>query len=467
MYNVAIYLVAPFIYSCCITQRSSAANSRMKRRKRKKHTAAKKRAAEEWGAAVPAAPYYEFRSLLRADPSLRKYLCVGELGELTVHLESREATLAITRATLHHFFSLSFALPSDHLVPIVPGRVQYFRWAASLLPPDKDRTPLTCIDVGTGPSAIYALVGARIFPHWRFIATDTDQVAVAVARGNVNANLLENSIRVVQTLPSDPLLDDHLFTHPHQQYAPPAITICNPPFFVHTNHPPHDHPHHQDDDARAPAGTPTQMETPGGEAQFVRRLARDSVNVSYIGIFTSLIGLHSDVASLVDYIRGDAVRATHVISVTLDSGGRTKRWAIAWHFGPTLSIVDIAAPRVACQWRVPLSVIPGRRYANRLQPLALFDIVCTAATGLGWLRLPSSDAKSILISCILSKTIDDTVSQLCLKCGSTSIDSSFSLMLTVERRGALAVYDVYGIAEDMVREIEKIMNGGIVMLREN
>lgn len=454
----------------------------MKRRKRRKKGAHGHKERTAWGTDVPPAPFYDFRELLRADPALRRYLRVGEMGEMHTDVQGREARLALTIATLRHFFSLSFSLPAGQLVPVIPGRVQYLRWAASLLPAGAPTHPLTVIDVGTGPSAIYSLLGARLFAPWRFVATDADPDAIAVARGLVAANLLGNSVRVVHTPPDQPLLHPALW-HADPD-APPALTLCNPPFFEAVPHgaEARDLRELRDAVVGGPAGTDAQLITQGGELEFVSRLARDSVAVPDVGIFTSLVGVLADLPAIVAYIRGEEVRAAHVVTVTLDSGGRTKRWAVAWHFGPTFTKIDVAAPQAACEWRAPLSVLPGRRYANRMTSPALMAVWRCAMLALGWTeeQLPSGSAsrgdgervgasqggaassarRAKLETCLVTKLLNGCgeMTLICAKCGRRNYDGTFSLMIAVERRGGLAAYEVFHIATAVVREMCNLMN---------
>ncbi|KAJ1455541.1 hypothetical protein M885DRAFT_565107 [Pelagophyceae sp. CCMP2097] len=107
------------------------------------------------------------------------------------------ARLTVAKALLSRDFGLpQWDMPPERLCPCVPNRVAYIAWIADLLDDDDeggtaDGADSVCaggaarsvrgIDIGTGASCIYALLGARA-RGWRFVATDSD--ADAVERGD-------------------------------------------------------------------------------------------------------------------------------------------------------------------------------------------------------------------------------------------------------------------------------------------
>ena len=86
--------------------------------------------------------------------------------------------------------------------------------------------PLLGIDVGTGASCIYPLLGNALY-HWHFIATDIDAESVASAESLAQTNHLESAISVRQREPNQPLLSDLV----ESSDRPISFCVCNPPFF--------------------------------------------------------------------------------------------------------------------------------------------------------------------------------------------------------------------------------------------
>ncbi|CDF34799.1 unnamed protein product [Chondrus crispus] len=248
------------------------------------------------------APRYEFGALVRNNEGLREYATESAGGQVGLDLSSRAATLALTRAILRDHFNLTLALPEGQLVPTVPNRVQYLTWAAELLSGDAPQRRCVVVDVGTGPSCIYAMLGARLFPNWEFVATDTDEVAIETARRNAEENKL---------------------------------------------------------------GSRSQLVTTGGEFAFLCRLANESIHAPSVEWFTSLVGRKVDLPKIVAFLRSSRIRAPYVKTVELSQGGRTTRWAVAWSFGQERSVIRFVDEQ-SSKWRCVFSVQPGRRYANQL-----------------------------------------------------------------------------------------------------
>lgn len=327
-----------------------------------------------WGQEPCPSPTYDFRRLSNYDPAFRKHVHISrEDKSLSVDFTKREVTAALTAATLRQYFSLRFALPTGHLTPTVPNRVQYLRWVVSLLPVNAPARTHAVVDVGTGPSAIYALLGARLFPTWRFVGTDVDADALGVARGIVEDNGLDGRIKLVHTDPAAPLLDDAYW---ESFQGVPSATLCNPPFFDSV-------PETADSNGVA-AGTNGQLSTFGGEVEFIKKMARDSVRHPDIGVFSSLVGLWADTFPIERYLRGPEIRAYQVAVRELKAGDKRVRYAVAWSFGPRSTRVTVPTGGTDALWRAAISASVGRKYANRMTKGEMIGHCCEAMRKIGW-----------------------------------------------------------------------------------
>jgi 23S rRNA (adenine1618-N6)-methyltransferase len=96
----------------------------------------------------------------------------------------------LTAALLKEDFGLTWWLPEGHLCPTLTSRCNYLLWVEdliALMPPHDGGTAIRGVDIGTGASAIYALLGAAAH-GWSFVATDVTDEALYWARRNVDAN---------------------------------------------------------------------------------------------------------------------------------------------------------------------------------------------------------------------------------------------------------------------------------------
>ncbi|CAN0255249.1 unnamed protein product [Ectocarpus sp. 13 AM-2016] len=103
---------------------------------------------------------------------------------------------------LRHDFGLrEWDAPLDRLCPPVANRLNYICWLSDLMklsPPSvsagrHSSSPEDArrgVDVGTGASCIYPLLGARV-AGWSFLATEIDPVSAEWAEKNVRSNDLQ------------------------------------------------------------------------------------------------------------------------------------------------------------------------------------------------------------------------------------------------------------------------------------
>lgn len=172
---------------------------------------------------------YDFPALLRVCPELARFLQPHPIEGDTIDFARPDAVFALNRALLLHHYGLShWELPPGALCPPIPGRADYLHHLATLLkssPPTPAATPITALDIGTGASCIYPILGARAL-GWNFVATDTDSGSIAWARRLVSANSVLNGRIECRHQPDPHSVFNHV-TLPGEHFA---VSLCNPPF---------------------------------------------------------------------------------------------------------------------------------------------------------------------------------------------------------------------------------------------
>jgi 23S rRNA A1618 N6-methylase RlmF len=156
------------------------------------------------------------------------------------------------------------------LCPPLANRLNYLHWVEDLLALGTNpRQSVRGIDIGTGASCIYPLLGTSLHKNWSFLATEIDQASAASANANVERNLgLQDRIHVL--LVSGPtaatvlgvnILNEAasfrkctstsgMVAHSDEQEQDTQeqeydFCMCNPPFFAsedeqqHLSHPGH------------------------------------------------------------------------------------------------------------------------------------------------------------------------------------------------------------------------------------
>ena len=238
----------------------------------------------------------DFAALARIDAAFARMLRPG--GGLD--WSNPQAAVELCRVLLWHDFGVRWEMPAHHLCPTLPSCLNYLLWLEDLIGAQDGKTVLG-VDIGTGASGIYPLLG-HAHLGWRFIATEIDPDSVAAARHNVALNGWEEHIEVraveVRSVddpearavtnppPASPLGAAPMLQHVLRPEERPAFCMCNPPFYDEGDRPPGPAPQH------APcAASRAEQFTPGGEVGFVLRLVQESQQLgTQVGWYSSLLG---------------------------------------------------------------------------------------------------------------------------------------------------------------------------------
>ncbi|KAK9365879.1 hypothetical protein V1509DRAFT_631731 [Lipomyces kononenkoae] len=285
--------------------------------------------------------------------------------DATIDFSDPEAVCALTEALLHEDFDIEVELLPDRLCPRVANRLNYILWLQDLLDADtcdsnkvNQDAPIWGLDIGTGTSCIYPLLGCRLRTNWNFTATDVDDLAVSNATKAVARNKLTERILVVKTTPADLLLPNRVFRESHAiKYF--HFTMCNPPFYSSSA----DYNASQSLKVTSAhsftAATPEEMITPGGEATFVQRMIDESIELFRIDAssgntwYTSMLGKLDSLKIVVGTLREH--RISNYAVAEFIQGQHTRRWAIAWRFGCSRLPPDLARP----EQPVPSAAVRG------------------------------------------------------------------------------------------------------------
>ncbi|OAA46121.1 DUF890 domain-containing protein [Metarhizium rileyi] len=267
----------------------------------------------------------DFKQLARLDPEFAAVVKGRDLN-----FRDPESVLQLTKTLLKLDFGLKIELPSDRLCPPVPNRHNYILWLKDLLDTSSYDGParkLTGMDIGTGASCIYPLLGCSQRP-WSFIATDIDGESLKWARRNVEINDLSSRIKVVDRSMDGPMI-------PLDELALASIdfTMTNPPFYMSEEdllsvarkkrRPPY----------TACTGSTTEMVTPGGELAFVDRILNESrILRERIQWYSAMFGFLSNLTTFIEQLRAAGICNYAVTEFV--QGNKTRRWAVAWSFQP-------------------------------------------------------------------------------------------------------------------------------------
>lgn len=127
---------------------------------------------------------------------------------------------------LFSYYDISFwKFPDTNLCPPIPGRVDYIHHVADLLKASDIIKNPTILDIGTGASCIYPILGNAEY-NWSFVGTDVDAISLDYAQEIINKNGLEKGIALRHQKDGSEILKGVL--NDKDRFD---ISMCNPPFY--------------------------------------------------------------------------------------------------------------------------------------------------------------------------------------------------------------------------------------------
>ncbi len=169
---------------------------------------------------------YDFEKLLKFNPSLEAFITKNNYGNFSIDFSNPKAVKELNRGLLFSEYKIQFwDFPDDNLCPPIPGRVDYIHHISDLLSSTTDKENSRVLDIGTGATCIYPLLGNAAY-NWNFVGTDIDGDSLVSAQKIIDNNELNDKIELRFQSDKNRILkgilkEDETF----------SIAICNPPFY--------------------------------------------------------------------------------------------------------------------------------------------------------------------------------------------------------------------------------------------
>ncbi len=169
---------------------------------------------------------YDFDVLTQKWEPLMPHVFVNDYQTQTIDFSNPKAVKELNRALLISYHDIVYwEFPDENLCPPIPSRADYIYHLADLLRRSGCDGNLNILDIGTGASCIYPLLGHSIY-KWNFVATDIDRESLEVAQKIVDKNKLSGTIEL--RLQDDEMQILNGIIKPSETFA---ASMCNPPFF--------------------------------------------------------------------------------------------------------------------------------------------------------------------------------------------------------------------------------------------
>lgn len=275
---------------------------------------------------------YDFPELTRVFPQLNKFVGTNKFGNESIDFSNQEAVKTLNQALLKSYYEIDqWDIPSNYLIPPIPGRGDYIHHLADLLgEPYGEETKV--LDVGTGASLIYPIIGNRNY-GWSFIATDIDPTSISNAQTIIDDNKKLKNIELrFQKNPRDIFLG----VLKSNEYV--DACMCNPPF------------HASQEEAQKGTlrkmrnlnkskkikkadlnfgGVSNELITEGGEKQFIFNMIKQSKRFAKnVGWFTTLVSKESIVPAIKSSIIANKAKYR---MIDMEQGNKKSR-IICWKF---------------------------------------------------------------------------------------------------------------------------------------
>lgn len=272
---------------------------------------------------------YDLDSLISDYPLLQNYVLENAYGNLSVDFSNPKAVRALNAALLKkHYGIVDWIFPEENLCPPIPGRVDYIHHLNDLIKDIPIEKEVTILDIGTGATCIYPLLGAKVY-GWNFVAVDIELDSLDYAQDIIDDNDLDEKITLRQQFDEQNILTDIL-----EKEDSFTASMCNPPFYASA------------EEARGAnrrktrnlgtnavrnfGGNNNELWYPGGEKAFLHNyLYQSSLHKDACIWFTSLVSKKENVESLEKSATKLGVTSFKIIP--MQQGNKITR-IVAWSF---------------------------------------------------------------------------------------------------------------------------------------
>lgn len=272
---------------------------------------------------------YNFDVLIKENKALEAYVTENKYGNVSIDFSDPKAVKELNRSLLQvHYGIKEWNFSDENLCPPIPGRVDYIHHLSDLLTSSGVTEDIKVLDIGTGATCIYPLLGAKEY-DWSFVAIDIDLDALDSAQDIIDDNGLDAKIELRQQLD-----EANILTGIIEDGDSFSVSMCNPPFYK------------SEAEARGAnnrksrnlgnnavrnfAGNNNELWYPGGEKAFLHNYLYQSSLYKEVSVwFTSLVSKKENVESLQK--SAEKLKAKDFKVIPMHQGNKVTR-IVAWQF---------------------------------------------------------------------------------------------------------------------------------------
>ncbi len=275
---------------------------------------------------------YNYKNLAKINPLLKDFIRRNQFGNISIDFSNPQAVYQLNKAILQDSYKIRYwELPHKYLCPAIPGRAEYIHHIAEILKPKTEN--IRCLDIGTGASLIYPIIGVREY-NWSFVGTDIDDLAINSARQIINNNGLEEKIEIRKQNN-----DNAFFKGIVNKNEKFDISICNPPFFSskkayeQANLRKINNLSLGNGDKPEPnfRGIDSELWCLGGEKRFIKSMVKESKEYAdSIRWFSTLISNNDNLKPIIKSL--EKIKTKEIMTIPIELGNKKSR-ILVWRFG--------------------------------------------------------------------------------------------------------------------------------------
>ena len=272
---------------------------------------------------------YNFDVLTKHNKNLASFVTNNNHGTLTIDFSDPKAVKELNSTLLEvHYGVKKWIFPDENLCPPIPGRVDYMHYISDLLSDSNCTENITILDIGTGATCIYPLLGVKEY-DWNFVATDIELDSLDTAQDIISDNNLEAKILLRQQFTEANILKGII-----EKGDSFSAVVCNPPFYKSEQEAKGANARKSrnlgNSAVRNFAGNNNELWYPGGEKAFLHNYLYQSSLYKDISVwFTSLVSKKETIKSLQK--SGEKLKVKTMKIIPMHQGNKVTR-IVAWQF---------------------------------------------------------------------------------------------------------------------------------------
>jgi len=273
---------------------------------------------------------YDFKKLCAKYKPLNEFAFINAQKTVSIDFANPKAVKALNTALILTDYPIRFwKFPEDNLCPPIPGRADYIHHLADLLDKSKLSKNSNILDIGTGASCIYPLLGNTIY-KWRFVATDITPRTLKSAQNIIDKNKLSDVISLREQKDKSKIFKGILKEEDRFE-----ASMCNPPFFATQAEVKQANEQKQkglrkESTHRNFSGNLHELTYKGGEKAFLHNyLYESSLIKNQCFWFTSLVSKKEHIKGM--YASLEKLGATDIKTIPMQQGNKISR-IVAWTF---------------------------------------------------------------------------------------------------------------------------------------